>query len=322
MSVVGFDFGNMNSYIAVARQGGIDVLTNDYSLHATPSCVAFGHKSRFMGDSARQQVNTNFKNTALNFKHLLGRKFSDPITQMFKKFVPCEVIQLADDQIGMKVVHLGQTRVLSPEQVAAAFFVKLKQITDQALGTKVNECVISVPYFFSDNQRRALLAAGEIAGLNVLKIVNENTAIGIAYGIYKGSKLPSEKEPAKIVAFVDVGHSCVQASLMGFNDRKFEVLGASHDLTVGGLFFDELIREYFHKQFLSQYKLDAQKNPRSWLRLLDESEKLKKQMSANSTAIPLNIECFMDDKDVSGRISRTQFEELAEPLFKKIRNLL
>lgn len=322
MAVVGYDFGNMNSYIAVARQGGIDVLTNDYSLHATPSCVSFGPKSRVMGVAARQQVNTNFKNTVINFKHLIGRKFSDPITQLYKKFVPCEIIQMTDDNIGLKVNYLGETRILTPEQVTAAFLTKLKNITENALGTKVNECVVSVPYFFSDNQRRAMLAVGKIAGVNLLKIVNENTAVGIAYGIYKGSSLPAEKEPAKIVAFVDVGHSCVQASIMAFNDRKVQVIGAAHDLTVGGLFFDELIREYFHEHFQKKYNINAEKNPRAWLRLLDESEKLKKQMSANQTAIPLNIECFMDDKDVAGSMQRSQFEELAEPLFQKIRDML
>jgi molecular chaperone DnaK (HSP70) len=322
MSVVGYDFGNLNCYVAVARQGGIDVLTNDYSLHATPTCVSFGEKSRTMGVAARQQVNTNFRNTVINFKHLLGRKFSDPVTQLYKKFVPCEIIQLTDDNIGLKINYLGETRTLTPEQVTAAFLTKMKTITENSLGERVNDCVISVPYFFSDNQRRALLAAGKIAGVNLLKIVNEPTAVGIAYGIYKGSSLPAEKEAPKKVAFVDVGHSCVQASVMDFNDRKVKVLGAAHDLTVGGLFFDELIREYFHAHFLKTYNLDARKNPKAWLRLLDESEKLKKQMSANKTAIPLAIECFMDDKDVKGAMERSQFEELAEPLFQKIRNML
>uniref|UniRef100_A0A915D4G0 Uncharacterized protein n=1 Tax=Ditylenchus dipsaci TaxID=166011 RepID=A0A915D4G0_9BILA len=301
MSVVGYDFGNLNSYIAVARQGGIDVLTNDYSLHATPSCVSYGPKSRVMGWPPAS---------------------SDPIVQLYKKFVPCEIIQLTDDAIGLKVSYLGETKIITPEQVTAAFLTKLKVTTEAALGTKVNECVVSVPYFFSDNQRRALLAVGKIAGVNLLKIVNENTAVGIAYGIYKGSSLPAEKDPAKIVAFVDVGHSCVQASVMAFNDRKVQVIGAAHDLTVGGLFFDDIIRDYFHQHFQKKYNLNAQKNPKCWLRLLDESEKIKKQMSANQTAIPLNIECFMDDKDVAGSIQRQQFEELAEPLFQKIREML
>ncbi|KAI1710338.1 hsp70 protein domain-containing protein [Ditylenchus destructor] len=322
MPVVGYDFGNLNGYIAVARQGGIDVLTNDYSLHATPSCVSFGRNIRTMGMGARQQVNTNFKNTVINFKHLLGRKFSDPITQLYKKFVPCEVVQLPDDGIGLKVEYLGETKIFTPEQVTAAFLVKLKQITENNLGQPDNECVVSVPYFFSDDQRRALLAAGKIAGINLLKIVNENTAIGIAYGFYKGAQLPAEKDAPKLVAFVDVGHSCVQASIMAFNDHKVEVIGAAHDLTVGGLFFDDLIREHFHKEFQTKFKIDAQKKPRAWLRLLDECEKLKKQMSANQTEIPLAIECFVDDKDVAGKMKRAFFEELAEPLFQKVRDML
>lgn len=138
----------------------------------------------------------------------------------------------------------------------------------------------------------------------MLRIVNENTAVGLAYGMYKGSQLPPEKDPPRIVAFVDVGHASIQASLMAFHERKVQVLGAAHDLSVGGLFFDEIIREQFAKEFKERYGLDAKSNPRAWQRLLDECEKLKKQMSANSTAIPLNIECFMNDKDVSAKMKR------------------
>ncbi|KHN76490.1 Uncharacterized protein C30C11.4 [Toxocara canis] len=323
MSVVGFDLGNLNCYIAVARQGGIEVLTNDYSLHATPSCVSFGPKNRTMGVAARQQVNTNIKNTIINFKQLVGRKFSDPISQKFIPYIPCEVVQLPDDNIGLKVDYLGEKRTFTPEQIVAILLVKLRDITETGLHElkRVTDCVVSVPFYFTDTQRRCLLAAVEISGLNCLRIVNETTAVALAYGIYK-QDLPAENEPPRHVAFVDIGHSASQAVIVAYNKGKLAIIGATFDLEVGGLAFDSVLRDHFRKVFMETYKMDAASNPRAWLRLLDECEKLKKQMSANSTAIPINIECFMNDKDVTAKMQRADFEALAQPLFNRIRVLL
>lgn len=323
MSVVGFDIGNLNCYIAIAKQGGIEVITNDYSLHATPACVAFGSKNRSMGVAARQAVNSNFKSTIINFKHLIGRKFSDPIAQKFIPFVPCEVVQLPHDEIGCKVSYLDKSETFTPEQVLGALFTKLRTTIEAGVPEikKVTDCVVSVPYFFTDAQRRAVQSAIETAKLNPLRIVNETTAIALAYGIYK-QDLPEESEGAKRVLFLDVGHSCTQASLAAFNKGKLTMLGASYDLSVGGLWLDDTIREHFRQDFKARFGIDAKEAPRSWLRLLDESEKVKKQMSANQTPIPLNIECFMHDKDVSGKMQRAEFEELAKPIFDKLRALL
>uniref|UniRef100_A0A0N4Z1P7 Heat shock 70 kDa protein 4L n=1 Tax=Parastrongyloides trichosuri TaxID=131310 RepID=A0A0N4Z1P7_PARTI len=323
MAVVGFDFGNLNCYIAVARQGGIDVITNDYSLHATPACVAFGNKDRVSGVGARQKVNTNFKSTVLNFKQLLGLKFSDPRAQKMKRFIPCEMVQLEDDNIGLKVNYLGEWQILTPEQIAAALFVKLKSITEQACSEIkcVSDLVVSIPPYFTDIQRRALKVAVDLTGMNCLKLVNENSAAASAYGIYK-SDLPVEGNPPRIVAIIDGGHTSVQATLCSFNKGKCEIIGYTYDTDVGGLYFDDCIREHFRKMFIEKYKIDAETNPRSWLRLLDECEKIKKQMSTNSIAMPLNIECFMNDIDVSGKMSRDEFEHVAGPLFEKIKNIL
>ncbi|GMS88203.1 hypothetical protein PENTCL1PPCAC_10378 [Pristionchus entomophagus] len=323
MSVVGFDIGNLNCYIAIAKQGGIEVITNDYSLHATPACVAFGSRNRSMGVAARQAVNSNFKSTIINFKHLIGRKFSDPIAQKFIPFVPCEVVQLPDDEIGCKVSYLDKSEVFTPEQVLAALFTKLKTTIEAGVPEikKVADCVVSVPFFFTDAQRRAVQSAIETAKLNPLRVVNETTAIALAYGIYK-QDLPEETAEARRVLFLDVGHTCTQASVAAFNKGKLTMLGATYDLSVGGLWLDDTIREHFRQDFKQRFGIDAKEAPRSWLRLLDESEKVKKQMSANQTPIPLNIECFMHDKDVSGKMQRAEFEELAKPIFDKLRALL
>ncbi|WKX99980.1 hypothetical protein Q1695_014673 [Nippostrongylus brasiliensis] len=323
MSVVGFDIGNLNCYIGIARQGGIEVITNDYSLHATPSCVSFGPKNRSMGVAARQSVNTNFKNTIINFKHMIGRKYSDAITQKLIPFVPCQTVQLPNDEIGFKVSYQEREAIFTPEQILAALLTKLKDIIESQLKDvkKVTDCVVTVPSYFTDVQRRATQAAIQSAGLNALRVMNENTAIALAYGIYK-QDLPEESAKARHVVFLDVGHASTQASLVAFHKGKLQVLGTSYDLSVGGLWLDDLIRDHFRAMFQKSYGLDAKESPRAWLRLLDECEKLKKQMSANQTPIPLNIECFLHDKDVSGKMQRSEFEEVAAPLFEKIRNLL
>ncbi|CAI5445054.1 unnamed protein product [Caenorhabditis angaria] len=323
MSVLGFDIGNLNCYIGVARQGGIEVITNDYSLHATPACVSFGSRDRSMGVAARQAVNTNLKNTIINFKHLIGRKFSDPIAQKFIPFVPCKVVQLANDEIGLQVNYLDNQTTFTPEQVFAALLTKLRTTVESQLSDvkKVSDCVVGVPAYFTDVQRRAVQAAIQYSGLNALRIVNETTAIALAYGIYK-QDLPEEGTKAKHVVFLDIGHASTQASLVAFNKGKLTMLKTSYDLESGGLWFDALIREHFKNEFKTKYGIDASTSPRPWLRLLDECEKVKKQMSANQTPIPINIECFMEDKDVSGKMQRQEFEDLAAPIFARIRQTL
>jgi len=323
MSVVGFDLGNQNAYIAVAKDGGIEVLINDYSLHATPTCVSFGTKSRSLGVAARNQISTNIKNTVLYFKHLIGRKFDDPIAQNFLQHVTCPTSRGPNGEILFEVNYLNEKHRLSVEQITAAFLVKLKTITESQVGFRVSDVVISVPPYFTDIQRQSLLSAGVVAGLNVLKIVNEDVAVGIAYGIYKKGQLPATTEKnGKLVAFIDIGHSATCASLMEFHERQVKIRESVFDLGVGGFYFDQLIREHFNTEFQQKFKINTKSNPRAWLRLLDECEKLKKQMSANTTEIPFGIECFMNDVDVSGRMSRATFEEKAEPIFQRFRELL
>ncbi|KAE9416466.1 hypothetical protein Angca_009880, partial [Angiostrongylus cantonensis] len=150
---------------------------------------------------------------------------------------------------------------------------------------------------------------------------SDENALALAYGIYKQDP-PEDSAKARYVVFLDVGHTSSQASLVAFNKGKLQMLGTTYDLSTGGLWLDDLLREHFRIMFKENYGIDAKESPRAWLRLLDECEKLKKQMSANQTSIPLNIKCFPYDKDVSGKIQRSEFEELAAPLFGKIKNVL
>jgi molecular chaperone DnaK (HSP70) len=274
-----------------------------------------------MGVAAKQQMMTNLRNTVTDLKHLIGRKFSDPITQEAIKSFPFATTQLPGDVIGIKVDFLGETRVFTVEQVSSMVLLKLKDSTEKYLKTKVSDCVVSVPCFWTDAQRRALLDAMKIADLNCLRILNETTAVALAYGIYK-QDLPAEKEKPRHVVFLDVGASATQACLVAYNKGKLKVIGTSWDLGLGGRTFDVILRDHFCGVFKQKYKIDASSHPRPWTRLLGECEKLKKLMSANSQKIPINIECFMEDKDVTAGLQRADFEEMCEGLWARLRGVL
>ncbi|XP_053599768.1 97 kDa heat shock protein isoform X2 [Plodia interpunctella] len=321
MSVIGIDFGNESCYIAVAKAGGIETIANDYSLRGTPSCVAFSPKNRILGVAAKNQMVTNMKNTVFGFKRLLGRKYSDPLVQKELKHFPFKVEQRADGGIGIRVNYLGEENVFSPEQITAMLFTKLKDIATVALQTQINDCVISVPGYFTNAERNALLNAASIAGLNVLRLMNETTATALAYGIYK-QDLPAPEEKPRNVVFVDFGHSSLQVAAVAFNKGKLRILATASDPQCGGRDIDMALAEYFCQDFVTRFKLDARKNQRAFLRLLQEVEKIKKQMSANSTRLPLNIECFMEERDVSGDMQRSQMEQLSAETFTRVERTL
>ncbi|EDV39248.1 uncharacterized protein Dana_GF24591, isoform A [Drosophila ananassae] len=314
MSVIGIDFGNEGCYVAAARSGGIETLANDYSLRATPSFVAFDGKKRIIGVAAKNQQVTNMKNTVGGFKRLLGRKFNDPHVQHELTSIPARVEARSDGSIGIKVNYLGEDQHFGPEQLTAMLFTKLKETSAAAMQTQVNDCVIACPVFFTNAERRALLDAAQIAGLNVLRLMNETTATALAYGFYKNDLF--EDKPRNVV-FVDFGHSALQVSACSFTKGKLKMLASTWD-QIGGRDFDLALAEYFTKEFQERYKINAKTNARANLRLLTEIEKLKKQMSANSTKLPLNIECFLDDVDVSSAMQRSQMEELCAPVLQRV----
>jgi len=318
MSVVGFDVGYQSCYVAIARQGGIETVANEYSERCTPSFVTFEEKQRAMGTSASSKMLSNIKNTVWGFTRLLGRNYKDPQVEIEKQFHPYEIIEKEDGKLAIKVSYLSEEVDFSSEQVTAMLLTKLKEIAEANLKAKVVDCVISVPCFFTDIERRAMLDASKIAGLNCLRIMNATTATALAYGIYK-TDLPEEKDKPRNVVFVDFGHSSLQIAAVAFNKGKLKVLAISYDPNLGGRNFDRMLTEHFSEEFLKKYKVNARSRPKAYFRLMQECEKkLKKLMSSNTTEIPLNIECFMEDKDVSGRMKREDFEKMGADLFQRI----
>ncbi|KAL9244648.1 hypothetical protein vseg_018406 [Gypsophila vaccaria] len=315
MSVVGFDFGNDTSVVAVARQRGIDVVLNDESKRETPSIVSFGEKQRFVGTAGAASALMNPKNTISEIKRLIGRKFSDPELQRDLKTVPFTVTEGDDGFPLINARYLGETRTFTPTQVLGMLLSNLKSIAEKNLNAAVVDCCIGIPVYFTDLQRRAILDAATIAGLHPLRLIHETTATALAYGIYK-TDLP-ENDPIN-VAFVDVGHSSLQVCIAAFKKGQLKILAHSFDRSLGGRDFDEVLFQHFAAKFKEEYKIDVYQNARACLRLRTGCEKLKKVLSANPVA-PLNIECLMDEKDVRGVIKRDEFEEISIPVLERVK---
>uniref|UniRef100_G3NZU3 Heat shock protein 4 like n=1 Tax=Gasterosteus aculeatus aculeatus TaxID=481459 RepID=G3NZU3_GASAC len=317
MSVVGIDVGYQNCHIGVARSGGIETITNEYSDRCTPACVSLASKNRMIGNAAKSQMTTNFKNKVHGFKKFHGRAFDDPFVQAEKPKLPYSLHKLPNGNAGVKVRYLDEDKVFTVEQITGMLLTKLKETSESALKKPVVDCVISVPSFFTDAERRSVFDASQIAGLNCLRLINDTTAVALAYGIYK-QDLPTPEERPRNVVFVDMGHASFQVSLTAFHKGKLKVLATAFDLHLGGRNFDEALVDFFCEEFKSKYKLNVRENPRALLRLHQECEKLKKLMSATSSDLPLNIECFMNDIDVSSRMNRGQFEDMTAQYLMRV----
>ncbi|KAJ6711610.1 HEAT SHOCK 70 KDA PROTEIN 14 [Salix purpurea] len=318
MSVVGFDFGNENCLVAVARQRGIDVVLNDESKRETPAIVCFGDKQRFIGTAGAATTMMNPKNSISQIKRLIGRPFSDPELQRDLKSLPFTVIEGPDGFPLIQARYLGEMRTFTPTQVLGMVFSDLKIIGQKNLNAAVVDCCIGIPVYFTDLQRRAVLDAATIAGLHPLRLMHETTATALAYGIYK-TDLPENDQLN--VAFVDVGHASMQVCIAGFKKGQLKILAHSFDRSLGGRDFDEALFQHFTTKFKAEYHIDVNQNARACLRLRAACEKLKKVLSANPEA-PLNIECLMEEKDVRGFIKREEFEQISIPILERVKRPL
>ncbi|KAG0308415.1 adenyl-nucleotide exchange factor sse1 [Dissophora globulifera] len=313
MSVVGIDFGNLQSVIAVARNRGIDVICNEVSNRFTPSLVSFGVKQRYLGETAKTQEISNFKNTVSSLKRIVGRTFADKEVQEIEtQYLTAPLVDV-NGQLAVKVNYQGQETTFTTVQVFAMYLTKMKEIASVETKLPVSDCVIAIPAWFTDVQRRAVLDASEIAGLNVLRLINDSTAVALGYGITK-TDLPEDKP--RNVCFVDVGHSTYTVQVVSFIKGQLTVKSRAFDRHFGGRDFDRMLVDHFAAQFKTKYGIDVKSNGKAMIRLMAGCEKLKKVLSANAEA-PLNIESIMEDRDVSSMMKRAEFEELAKELLSR-----
>ncbi|KAG8676071.1 Heat shock protein hsp88 [Fusarium poae] len=314
MSVVGIDFGTLKTVIAIARNRGVDVVTNEVSNRATPSLVGFGPKSRYLGEAAKTQEISNLKNTVSSLKRLAGRSFNDPDIQVEQQYVTAPLVDV-NGQVGAEVNYLGKKENFTATQLVGMYLSKIKQTAGAELKLPVQDVCMSVPPWFTDVQRRALIDAAEIAGLRVLRLINDGTAAALGWGITK-LDLPAPEEQPRRVCFIDIGHSSYTVSIVEFKKGELAVKATTWDKDFGGRDFDRALVEHLAKEFKGKYKVDIMTHGRALARTIAAAEKTKKILSANQQA-PVNIESLMNDIDASSMITRQEFEAMIEPLLQR-----
>ncbi|CAN6656113.1 heat shock protein homolog Sse1p [Trichomonascus vanleenenianus] len=316
MSVpTGIDFGNYSTVIGVARNRGIDVVVNEVSNRSTPSLVGFGMKSRFLGEQAKSNEISNLKNTVGSLKRILGRTSNDPNVAVEQQYNNAKFVDI-DGQCGAEVRFKGEVARFTSTQLAAMYFDKLKQTTEQdCKGAKVSDVVIAVPVWYSEVQRRACADAAVIAGVNPVRVVNDVTAAAVSYGVFKNAELP--EDDVRKVAIVDVGNSSFTVTIAQFKKGELKVLGTAYDKDFGGRVLDMAIVKHFAEEFKDKYKIDITSNPKAFSRVLTQAEKLKKVLSANSVS-QFSVESVMNDIDVSSSMKRETLESFIAPHLERM----
>lgn len=306
--VIGIDLGTTYSCVGIFKNGRVEIIPNELGNRITPSTVAFTDEEKLVGEAAKNQASVNPLRTVYVVKRLIGRNFDDKEVQRDLKYLSYKVI----NKSGKPYVSIETTagkKTLSPEEVSAMVLVKMKEVAEAYLGRDVKYAVVTVPAYFNDAQRQATKDAGVIAGLDVLRIINEPTAAAIAYGLDK-------KSGEKNIIVFDLGGGTFDVSLLTIDNGVFEVVATAGDTHLGGEDFDQRLTEHFVKTFKKKNNLDLKKDPRAFQKLKQEVEKAKRDLSSVHQ-VKITIEGIMDGIDLSETITRARFEELCGDLFKK-----
>ena len=305
---IGIDLGTTYSCVSIFQNDRAEVIPNDQGLRTTPSYVAFTNSERLIGDAAKNQVAINPENTVFDAKRMIGRKYSELKNEL--KHWPFKVSSGDDDKPIIEVNYKGEVKKFTPEEISSMVLVKMKDIAEKYLGEEVKNAVITCPAYFNDQQRQATKDAGAIAGLNVLRIINEPTSSILFFGLEK----KTNKEQNVLV--FDCGGGTHDVSLISIEDGIFEVLATAGDTRLGGEDFDNRMVEYFIEEFKKKYKKDPSENKRAVRRLRTACERAKRQLSSSTQAY-LEIDGFLDGIDFITSISRAAFEKMNADLFRK-----
>jgi len=317
---MGIDLGTTYSCVGVFKDNEVQVIANDQGNRTTPSYVAWTDEERLLGDAAKNQVAHNPTNTVFDAKRLIGRKFKDPIVQADIKLWPFKVVSdgSKDDKPMIEVLYQGKEKRFHPEEISSMVLVKMKQTAEAFLGQRVRDAVVTVPAYFNDSQRQATKDAGEIAGLNVLRIVNEPTAAAIAYGLDKKGEKRAEGESGEDVNILvfDMGGGTFDVSILTIQETVFEVRATAGDPHLGGEDFDNRMLSHCIAEFRRKHKSDPTRNQRALRRLRTQCERAKRQLSTQ-TSVTIEVDSLHDGVDFNLRMSRAKFEELNMDYFKK-----
>ncbi|XP_075667987.1 heat shock cognate 70 kDa protein-like [Castanea sativa] len=309
---IGIDLGTTYSCVAVWQNERVEIIVNDQGNRTTPSFVAFTPAERLVGDAAKNQVARNATNSVFDAKRLIGRRFSDPLVQSDINLWSFKVIEGPSDKPMIVVNYKGEEKHFSAEEISSMVLKKMREIAEAYLGTTVKNVVVTVPAYFNDSQRKATKDAGGIAGLNVLRIINEPTAAAIAYGLDKIADSIGKRN----VLIFDLGGGTADVSLLSIEKGVFEVKAVAGDTHLGGEDFDNRMVKHFVEIFRRKHKVDISVNSRALRRLRTACEKAKRILSSAIETI-IEVDSLYDGIDFFSTITRAKFAELNMDLFRK-----
>ncbi len=309
--VLGIDLGTTNSCMAVMEGGEPVVLENSEGKRTTPSVVAFSKNGeRLVGDAAKRQAVTNPRNTVYSIKRFMGRKY-DEVQEEIKR-VPYKVVRATNGDVNVEVEADGKPKAFSPPEISAMILAKLKADAEMRLGEKITQAVITVPAYFNDSQRQATKDAGRIAGLEVLRIINEPTAASLAYGL--------DKKKDEKIAVYDLGGGTFDISVLEIGDGVFEVKATNGDTHLGGDDWDNRIMDWILDEFKREHGMDLRKQPDALQRIKEEAEKAKIALSS-AQQYEINLPFITADaggpKHISMKLTRAKMEQLCDELFER-----
>eukprot|EP00992_Anisonema_acinus_P002290 TRINITY_DN10611_c1_g1_i11.p1 TRINITY_DN10611_c1_g1~~TRINITY_DN10611_c1_g1_i11.p1 ORF type:complete len:672 (+),score=223.85 TRINITY_DN10611_c1_g1_i11:53-2017(+) len=307
---IGIDLGTTYSCVGVWQNERVEIIANDQGNRTTPSYVAFTDTERLIGDAAKNQVAMNPANTVFDAKRLIGRRFSESAVQSDMKHFSFKVVTKSDDKPAISVDFKGERKEFLPEEISAMVLTKMKETAESYLGKKVGKAVVTVPAYFNDSQRQATKDAGSIAGLEVLRIINEPTAAAIAYGL---DKVQENRE--RNVLIFDLGGGTFDVSLLTIDGGIFEVKATAGDTHLGGEDFDNRMVNHFSEEFKRKYKKDLTANARALRRLRTACERAKRALSS-AAQTTVEIDSLYEGIDFYTSITRARFEELCGDLFR------
>ncbi|SNX84035.1 probable SSB2 - heat shock protein of HSP70 family, cytosolic [Melanopsichium pennsylvanicum] len=305
---IGIDLGTTYSCVGWWVNERVEIIANDQGNRTTPSYVAFTESERLIGDAAKNQAAMNPKQTVFDAKRLIGRRYDDPDVKKDMQHWPFTVID-KDGSPFIEVSYLGETKQFSPQEISSMVLTKMKEIAEAKIGKEVKKAVITVPAYFNDSQRLATKDAGAIAGLDVLRIINEPTAAAIAYG------LDSKSETEKNVLIYDLGGGTFDVSLLNITGGVFAVKATAGDTHLGGEDFDNALLDHFKKEFERKNKLDISGDARATRRLRSACERAKRTLSS-VTQTTVEVDSLFQGVDFQANITRARFEEINAAAFK------
>ena len=308
MTAIGIDLGTTYSCVGIYKNNKVEIIANEQGNRTTPSYVAFTQNERLIGDSAKNQVNSNPKNTICDAKRFIGKTWDDENVQSDKKTLQFEVIN-SNNQPVFSVDYKNEKKIFRPDEISAMILGKMKKISEDYLGESVTDAVITVPAYFNDAQRQATKDAGKIAGLNVLRIINEPTAGAIAYGLDKNG------ESEKNVLIFDLGGGTFDVSLLSIDDGMFEVKSTAGNTHLGGEDFDNILLNHFICEFRRKYRHDIKSNKRSVRRLKTACEKLKRTLSSVTNG-SIELDSLYEGIDFNTSLTRARFENMCDHFFR------